>query len=84
MRLNGSPAFIKERLFSKRAEKLLDGTFMGAFAAKGRFQKLLRGIPVHVVMNNQVGLYGALAEAARAAVSFASASGRPREARFPY
>ena len=28
------------------------------------FQKLLHGIPVHVVMNNQVGLYGALGEAA--------------------
>jgi len=51
------------------ADKLLDGTFMGAFAAKGRFQKLLRAVPVYVVMNNQVGLYGALAEAARAAVS---------------
>jgi len=51
----------------KIAEKLLDGTFMGAFAAKGRFQKLLHGIPVRVVMNNEVGLYGALAEAARAA-----------------
>jgi glucokinase len=49
------------------AEKLQDGTFMGAFAAKGRFQKLLHAIPVYVVMNNQVGLYGALAEAARAA-----------------
>jgi glucokinase len=49
------------------AEKLQDGTFMGAFAAKGRFQKLLHAIPVHVVMNRQVGLYGALAEAARAA-----------------
>ena len=51
----------------KIADKLLDGTFMGAFAAKGRFQKLLHAIPVHVVMNNQVGLYGALAEAARIA-----------------
>jgi glucokinase len=49
------------------ADKLQDGTFMGAFAAKGRFQKLLHAIPVYVVMNNQVGLYGALAEAARAA-----------------
>ena len=48
------------------AAKLVDGTFMGAFAAKGRFQKLLHAIPVYVVMNSQVGLYGALSEAARA------------------
>jgi glucokinase len=51
----------------KIADKLLDGTFMGAFAAKGRFQKLLYAIPVYVVMNSQVGLYGALAAAARSA-----------------
>jgi len=48
------------------ADKLRDGTFSAAFAAKGRFQTLLQTIPIFVVMNNQVGLYGALAEAARA------------------
>ena len=53
----------------KIAEKLKDGTFIGAFAAKGRFQKLLHAVPVHVVMNSHVGLYGALSEAARAAAT---------------
>ena len=49
------------------AAKLSDGTFIRAFGAKGRFEQLLQSIPVHVVLNQQVGLYGALAEAARIA-----------------
>jgi glucokinase len=61
--------YIAGGIAPKIAEKLKDGTFMGAFAAKGRFQKLLHAIPVHVVMNNQVGVYGALSEAARAAMA---------------
>lgn len=51
----------------KIAAKLEDGTFMRAFTAKGRFSRLLGSMPVHVVMNEHVGLYGALAEAARLA-----------------
>lgn len=47
------------------AAKLRDGAFIRAFTAKGRFGSLLESLPVHVVMNDQVGLYGALAEAAR-------------------
>ena len=49
----------------KIADKLHDGTFIRAFTAKGRFKGMLETLPVHVVMNDQVGLYGALAEAAR-------------------
>ena len=59
--------YIAGGIAPKIAAKLGDGAFMRAFAAKGRFQQLLQGIPVHVVMNQQVGLYGALAEAARIA-----------------
>ena len=51
----------------KIAEKLRGGEFMRAFTAKGRFRTLLEALPVQVVMNDQVGLYGALAEAARIA-----------------
>lgn len=51
----------------KIAKKLADGTFIRTFTAKGRFRRLLENIPVHVVMNEHVGLYGALAEAARLA-----------------
>ena len=53
----------------KIAEKLCEGEFMRAFTAKGRFRTLLETLPVQVVMNDQVGLYGALAEAARIARS---------------
>lgn len=51
----------------KIADKLKEGGFMRAFTAKGRFRTLLESLPVRVVMNDQVGLYGALAEAARIA-----------------
>jgi glucokinase len=32
--------------------QLQDGAFMKAFADKGRFANLLRGIPVHVIVIN--------------------------------
>jgi glucokinase len=51
----------------KISAKLQDGTFMRAFLSKGRMRSVLETIPVHVVMNPDVGVYGALAEAARAA-----------------
>jgi glucokinase len=51
----------------KIAPKLADGTFMRAFMAKGRMRTVLETMPVKVVMNEQVGLMGALAEAARIA-----------------
>jgi glucokinase len=61
--------FIAGGIAPKIATKLQDGTFMRAFHAKGRFQKLLETMPVNVVMNEQVGLYGALLEAGRAAAA---------------
>lgn len=49
----------------KLAAKLKDGTFMRAFNSKGRFGDLLSTIPVHIIMNPQVGLHGAMLEAQR-------------------
>jgi glucokinase len=49
----------------KIAAKLGDGTFIRAFAAKGRLRSLLQTVPVYAVMNSDVGVYGALAEAMR-------------------
>lgn len=39
--------------------KLRDGTFMKAFAAKGRFEELLQEMPVHVILNDKAALLGA-------------------------
>lgn len=44
---------------------LTDGEFMKAFRAKGRYQGLLGDIPVKVVMNPKVGLFGAAVWASR-------------------
>lgn len=45
---------------------MLEGnTFLDAFAAKGRLSHVVRRIPVHVVMNTDVGLLGAAAHALR-------------------
>lgn len=43
----------------KIAGRLQAGDFMRAFLAKGRFAGLLARVPVHVVLNPQVGLLGA-------------------------
>ena len=47
------------------APKLKDGSFLRAFVQRDRFSDLLASMPVRVVMNPHVGLYGALLEAAR-------------------
>lgn len=52
----------------KIAEKLRDGTFIAAFNAKGRFGPLMATIPVHVVMNEHLGLIGAVHAAGRTAI----------------
>ncbi|HLF38073.1 MAG TPA: glucokinase [Burkholderiales bacterium] len=56
--------YIAGGIAPKIAPKLKEGAFMRAFNNKGRFSELLATMPVHVVMNPQVGLYGALLEAA--------------------
>jgi glucokinase len=59
--------YIAGGIAPKIAEKLRDGTFIAAFNAKGRFGPLLATMPVHVVMNEHLGLLGAVHEAARIA-----------------
>lgn len=59
--------FIAGGIAPKIAAKLKDGGFVRAFVSKGRYSELLATMPVHVVMNPQVGLLGALLEARRLA-----------------
>ncbi|NKB81232.1 MAG: glucokinase [Nitrospirales bacterium] len=49
--------------------KLKHDTFMKAFTAKGRYQRLLNTIPVRVILNDQAGLLGAASYAAESALS---------------
>ncbi len=45
-------------------KKLMDGTFLAAFRDKGRMSEMMERMPVRVVMNDNVGLYGAATAAA--------------------
>ena len=50
----------------KIIQKLTDGTFMYAFLDKdARYQELLKAMPVTVIINDNVGLMGAILAAAR-------------------
>ncbi|MBM4121373.1 MAG: glucokinase [Nitrospira sp.] len=49
----------------KLIKKLQDGTFMRAFTAKGRYKRLLSGIPVRVILNQKTALLGAASVAAQ-------------------
>ncbi|MNC85626.1 Glucokinase [compost metagenome] len=72
--------YIAGGIAPKIAAKLKDGTLVRAFTSKGRFGDLLSTIPLHVVMNPRVGLYGALDLAERLARTSRSAtSRRPRQ-----
>ena len=57
--------YIAGGIAPKIAPKLKEGAFMRAFNNKGRFSEVLATMPVQVVMNPQVGLFGALLEASR-------------------
>ena len=48
-------------------ERLKTGPFLAAFRDKGRMSELLARVPVHVIVNPNVGLLGAAAVAARLA-----------------
>jgi len=55
----GGGLFIGGGIAPKILQKLVDGTFMEAYLAKGRMRPLLEAIPVRVVLNEQTALLGA-------------------------
>ena len=56
--------FLTGGIAPKILPKLRDGTFVAAFADKGRFADLLRAVPVRVVLDETTALYGAARYAA--------------------
>jgi glucokinase len=56
--------YIAGGIAAKNLSLLTDGTFLAAFNNKGRVSDLLAKIPVCVILNPQVGLIGAAAQAA--------------------
>jgi len=63
--MSGGGVYIAGGIAPKVIEKLKDGTLITAFNAKGRMVKLTEVMPVHVVMNANVGLMGAALAASR-------------------
>jgi glucokinase len=55
--------YIAGGIAAKNLPLLTDGTFMATFGQKGRMRSLVAQIPVLVVLNSQVGLIGAAAQA---------------------
>jgi glucokinase len=51
--------YVAGGIAAKIAAQMQDGTFMNAFLGKGRFAELLGTLPLHIVLNAQVGLLGA-------------------------
>ncbi|NET53543.1 MAG: glucokinase [Merismopedia sp. SIO2A8] len=57
--------YIAGGIAAKNLELLKSGSFLQAFAHKGRISDLLKKIPVYVVLNPKVGLVGAAVHAAQ-------------------
>jgi glucokinase len=57
--------YIAGGIAPKIIDQMKGGAFMNAFRDKGRYAEYLQSIPLHVVMNQEVGLLGAALAAAR-------------------
>lgn len=64
-----SGVYIAGGIAPRIIDRLTQGSFLRSFQNKGRFSALMNEIPVHVIMNSQVGLLGAGLEAQRLAMS---------------
>jgi glucokinase len=57
--------YIAGGIAAKILPLMQDGTFMRSFTSKGRMRALLEDVPVHIILNSDVGLIGAAIAAAR-------------------
>ncbi|GAC1462850.1 MAG: hypothetical protein NVSMB70_09260 [Chamaesiphon sp.] len=57
--------YIAGGIAAKNIELLQEGGFLHALTQKGRMSTLLENVPVHVILNTQVGLIGAALCAAK-------------------
>ncbi len=63
--LSRGGVYVAGGIAPKIIDKLREGGFMRAFCSKGGFSAMMSEIPVHVVMNQKVGLLGAAQEGQR-------------------
>ncbi|HET7436357.1 MAG TPA: glucokinase [Thermoanaerobaculia bacterium] len=61
--------FLAGGIAAKNRRWFTDGAFRAAFVRKGRFRSLLETIPVHLIVNERVGVIGAAEWAGRAATA---------------
>jgi glucokinase len=61
--------FLAGGIAAKNADRFTDGAFMAAFARKGRFRELMASFPVDIILNEKVGLLGAVAAAKASALA---------------
>ena len=57
--------YIAGGIAAKNLPLMQEGSFLRAFTSKGRMRSILENVPVHIVLNPQVGLIGAAIAAAR-------------------
>jgi glucokinase len=61
--------FIAGGVVGKNLARFTDGRFLQAFLRKGRFRAMLSDIPLHIIINQNVGVLGAAEMAVRASMS---------------
>ena len=57
--------YIAGGIAAKNLPLMQEGSFIRAFTSKGRMRSILENIPVHIVLNSEVGLIGAAIAASR-------------------
>ena len=67
--LSRGGVFLAGGIAAKNLPFFTDGRFVAAFLRKGRFQDMLRAMPIDLIMNEKVGLIGAAEMARRVAAA---------------